>query len=148
MPSAAVLEGVRKRIRPIFMTTATTVCGLSPLVFFPGAGSELYRGLGSVVLGGLVVSTIFTLFLIPTLFTLMVDSQNGLRGMFSADETEQEPAGEPAGEPASEMEMASTIESPVEPPEVEPSTNGDGDVHDDAETPSESAPTVASESGN
>ena len=75
-PAAAVLEGVRKRIRPIFMTTATTVCGLSPLVFFPGAGSELYRGLGSVVLGGLVVSTIFTLFLIPTLFTLMVDLQN------------------------------------------------------------------------
>ena len=39
----AVLESVRARIRPIFMTTTTTVFGLSPLVFFPGAGSELYR---------------------------------------------------------------------------------------------------------
>ncbi|MDG2105526.1 MAG: efflux RND transporter permease subunit [Pirellulaceae bacterium] len=89
-PAAAVLEGVRKRIRPIFMTTATTVCGLSPLVFFPGAGSELYRGLGSVVLGGLVISTIFTLFLIPTLFTLMVDAQNALAKNYA--DAESEPA--------------------------------------------------------
>ena len=51
----AVLENVKTRIRPIFMTTTTTVFGLSPLVFFPGAGSELYRGLGSVLLGGLIV---------------------------------------------------------------------------------------------
>ncbi len=75
-PREAVLESIRTRIRPIFMTTITTVFGLSPLVFFPGAGSELYRGLGSVVLGGLVFSTIFTLVLIPTLFTLTVDLQN------------------------------------------------------------------------
>ena len=54
---AAVLESVRTRIRPIFMTTTTTVLGLLPLVVFPGAGSELYRGLGSVVLGGLLSST-------------------------------------------------------------------------------------------
>ena len=52
-PSDAILESVRTRIRPIFMTTMTTVLGLLPLVLFPGAGSELYRGLGSVVLGGL-----------------------------------------------------------------------------------------------
>ena len=71
--SEAISESIRTRIRPIFMTTTTTVFGLSPLVFFPGAGSELYRGLGSVVLGGLLVSTFFTLFLIPTLFSLMID---------------------------------------------------------------------------
>lgn len=69
----AIQESLRTRIRPIFMTTVTTVFGLAPLVFFPGAGSELYRGLGSVVLGGLIVSTIFTLFLVPTLFSLMLD---------------------------------------------------------------------------
>ncbi len=69
-PAEAVVESVRTRIRPIFMTTATTVLGLLPLVLFPGAGSELYRGLGSVVLGGLVVSTVFTLVLVPTLFRL------------------------------------------------------------------------------
>ena len=50
----------------------TTVFGLLPLVVSPGAGSELYRGLGAVVLGGLVVSTVFTLFLVPTLFHLLL----------------------------------------------------------------------------
>jgi len=74
-PHAAILESVRTRIRPIFMTTLTTVFGLAPLVLFPGAGSELYRGLGSVVLGGLIVSTIFTLLLVPTLFSLMMDAK-------------------------------------------------------------------------
>ncbi len=74
-PREAILESVRTRIRPIFMTTATTVLGLAPLVFFPGAGSELYRGLGAVVLGGLTVSTIFTLVLVPALFSLMIDAE-------------------------------------------------------------------------
>lgn len=74
----AILESVRTRIRPIFMTTLTTVLGLLPLVLFPGAGSELYRGLGSVVLGGLLVSTVFTLFLVPTLFSLTLDIKERL----------------------------------------------------------------------
>ena len=70
--SDAVLASVHSRIRPIFMTTTTTVCGLLPLVLFPGAGSELYRGLGSVLLGGLIVSTVFTLFVVPALFRVML----------------------------------------------------------------------------
>jgi len=74
-PDRAILESVRTRIRPIFMTTSTTVLGLCPLVLFPGAGSELYRGLGAVVLGGLVVSTMFTLVLVPTLFSLMMGAK-------------------------------------------------------------------------
>ena len=57
----------------------TTVFGLSPLVFFPGAGSELYRGLGSVVVGGLLLSTFFTLILVPTLFSLMIDTKAKFR---------------------------------------------------------------------
>jgi len=72
-PKDAILASIQSRIRPIFMTTTTTVLGLCPLVLFPGAGSELYRGLGSVVLGGLLVSTIFTLVLVPTLLSLMID---------------------------------------------------------------------------
>lgn len=76
----AVLESVRTRIRPIFMTTITTVLGLLPLVVFPGAGSELYRGLGSVVLGGLLSSTLFTLVLVPTLFTLTLAVKHRLMG--------------------------------------------------------------------
>jgi HAE1 family hydrophobic/amphiphilic exporter-1 len=78
----AIRESTRTRIRPIFMSVATSVFGMLPLVLFPGAGSELYRGLGSVVVGGLVVSTIFTLFLVPSLFSLVMDTRNGLARMF------------------------------------------------------------------
>ncbi|MCA9231828.1 MAG: efflux RND transporter permease subunit [Planctomycetales bacterium] len=71
----AIAESVRSRVRPIFMTTLTTVLGMSPLVFSPGAGSELYRGLGIVVLSGLLVSTVFTLFLVPMLFGLIYEAR-------------------------------------------------------------------------
>jgi HAE1 family hydrophobic/amphiphilic exporter-1 len=68
--TAAILEAVRSRVRPIFMTTFTTVLGLLPLVLFPGAGSELYRGLGAVLLGGMLFSTVVTLVLVPLLLGL------------------------------------------------------------------------------
>jgi HAE1 family hydrophobic/amphiphilic exporter-1 len=68
--SEAILEAVAGRIRPIFMTTMTTLLGLLPLVLIPGAGSELYRGLGAVLLGGLLVSTVVTLVLVPVLLGL------------------------------------------------------------------------------
>lgn len=71
-PDDAVAESVRIRVRPILMSTLTSVFGLMPLVLFPGAGSELYRGLGSVILGGLLFSTVLTLLLIPSLFSLTV----------------------------------------------------------------------------
>lgn len=77
-PRDAVLDSVRTRIRPIFMTALIGLLGLLPLVISPGAGSELYRGLGSVTLGGLVFSTFFTLFFIPALFTLCMEMQTGL----------------------------------------------------------------------
>lgn len=96
-PKDAIVEGVRTRIRPIFMTTLTTVLGLLPLVLFPGAGSELYRGLGSVVLGGLLVSTVFTLLLVPTMFTLTMDAKQLLVGlMFSRQQVSVKPAPEVA----------------------------------------------------
>lgn len=71
----AVIESTVGRVRPIFMTTLTTLVGLLPLVVFPGAGSELYRGLGCVVLAGLTVSTVFTLFLVPLMFTLLHEAE-------------------------------------------------------------------------
>ena len=49
-----------------------------PLVLFPGAGSELYRGLGSVITGGLIVSTIFTIVLVPSLFSLVIDAKSAV----------------------------------------------------------------------
>ena len=67
----ALVESVRTRIRPIIMSTATSVMAMTPLIIFPGAGSEMYRGIGSVVVGGLIFATIFTLFLIPAFTSLM-----------------------------------------------------------------------------
>ena len=67
----AIVAATRNRIRPIFMSTLTSVCGMLPLVLFPGAGSELYRGLGSVVVGGLALSAVLTLAIIPPLLTLI-----------------------------------------------------------------------------
>ncbi|MDK2970575.1 MAG: hypothetical protein PWP23_330 [Candidatus Sumerlaeota bacterium] len=69
---AAVLESTRTRVRPIMMSTMTTVFGLSPLVFRPGSGAELYRGLGTVVLFGLFVSALFTLTFMPALLSLFL----------------------------------------------------------------------------
>ena len=82
----AVPASVRKRIRPIFITATTTVLGLLPLVVFPGAGSELYRGLGSVVLGGLVVSTVFTLFLVPAVFIQVMAIKESVLSTFRSSE--------------------------------------------------------------
>jgi HAE1 family hydrophobic/amphiphilic exporter-1 len=61
------------------MSAFTSVFGMFPLVVMPGAGSELYRGLGSVVVGGLIVSTMFTLVLIPALFSLVLQVQAWLQ---------------------------------------------------------------------
>jgi HAE1 family hydrophobic/amphiphilic exporter-1 len=72
-PTRAIAESVKTRFRPIMMSMLTTTFGLFPLVVSSGAGSELYRGIGSIVLGGLVTSTIFTLVLVPALFSLMMD---------------------------------------------------------------------------
>jgi HAE1 family hydrophobic/amphiphilic exporter-1 len=68
----AVLESVRTRLRPIYMSATTSIFGMLPLAVFPGPGSELYRGLGSVILGGLALSTIFTVFVIPALLMFFI----------------------------------------------------------------------------
>jgi len=70
-PQEAIRRSVESRVRPILMSTLTSVGGMLPLVVLPGAGSELYRGLGAVVVGGLLVSTAFTLFLVPTVLSAM-----------------------------------------------------------------------------
>ena len=71
-PTEAILAAVSLRVRPIFMTMTTTVFGMSPLVIAEGAGAELYRGLGAILIGGLILSTLFTLILVPTLLSLVV----------------------------------------------------------------------------
>ena len=71
-PIAAIEEATRNRIRPIFMSTLTSVMGMLPLILFPGEGSELYRGLGAVVVGGLAMSAFLTLLTVPPLLRLCV----------------------------------------------------------------------------
>lgn len=73
----AIIEATRNRIRPIFMSTLTSVVGMLPLVLFPGAGSELYRGLGSVVVGGLSLSAVLTLLIIPPMLAMLVGTLEG-----------------------------------------------------------------------
>ena len=69
----AIVQSTLSRIRPILMTTGTTILGLLPLVVIPGAGSELYRGLGVVMFGGLLLGTVTTIFFNPALMALIYD---------------------------------------------------------------------------
>ena len=78
-PRQALLDAVASRVRPILMTTTTTTFGMMPLVLAAGSGSELYRGLGTVLVGGLAVSTLFTLVLVPSLYHILEDLKAGMR---------------------------------------------------------------------
>ena len=77
---AAIREAVHSRIRPIFMSAGTSTFAMLPLIVAPGAGSELYRGIGGVVVGGLLVSTLFTLFIVPAMLSLVFDLRKLLTG--------------------------------------------------------------------
>jgi multidrug efflux pump subunit AcrB len=70
-PRDAVAEAVEARLRPIAMSTITTLCGLAPLVLIPGAGTELYRGVGAIVMFGILGAALVTLTMLPAL-TVMV----------------------------------------------------------------------------
>ncbi len=74
----AVMEATRTRIRPIYMSSMTSIFGMLPLVLFPGPGSEFYRGLGSVITGGLAFSTIFTIFVTPALLMFFIKLEQRL----------------------------------------------------------------------
>lgn len=104
-PRDAIAESVRTRVRPIFMTTATSVFGMLPLVVQPAlivngvagmfgfappmelvtAGTELYRGLGSVVLGGLVLASVVTLVLVPLLLSVVFDIRHAVLRVLRLD---------------------------------------------------------------
>ena len=64
---AAVAQAVRIRARPVYMSTLTSLFGMLPLMLVPGVGSEIYRGLAAVIVGGMTISAIFTLVLMPSL---------------------------------------------------------------------------------
>jgi hydrophobic/amphiphilic exporter-1 (mainly G- bacteria), HAE1 family len=77
----AVASAVRWRVRPILMSAVTTLAGLMPMVLLSGFGSELYRGIGGVVLGGLAFSTVLSLFLVPAVFTVLWRLRRGVRAV-------------------------------------------------------------------
>jgi len=98
----AVVASVRTRTRPIVMSAMTSVFGMSPLVLMTGAGSELYRGIGSVVVGGLIFSTVFTLFVVPAVFSLFLDLRAWVVSHLQreAESGAPQPATVPTREPA------------------------------------------------
>ena len=67
----AIVEAARSRLRPILMTTLTTVLGLVPMAFFPGEGTEIVAPIGKTVLGGLSFGTLMTLFLMPVVYAII-----------------------------------------------------------------------------
>jgi multidrug efflux pump subunit AcrB len=66
----AVSQAIHRRLRPILMSTLTSIGGMLPLLLMPGAGTELYRGMAAVIVGGMSVSTVFTLILLPALLRI------------------------------------------------------------------------------
>ena len=74
----AVRHAVKKRLMPILMSTATTIFGLAPLVFIPGEGTELYRGVGIIVLTGIMFSTLLSLSFLPALLVSVMKENAGL----------------------------------------------------------------------
>jgi multidrug efflux pump subunit AcrB len=86
----AVEQAIRRRLRPILMSTLTSLFGMLPLLLIPGPGSEVYKGLAAVIVGGMAVSTVFTLVFLPSLLR-----------MGESSEVSQIAAGEPSPEPLS-----------------------------------------------
>ena len=74
----AVREAVQTRLRPILMSSITTIFGLAPLVFIPGAGTELYRGVGAIVLFGLFFATLVTLVFLPSVLVEVLNWRSRL----------------------------------------------------------------------
>lgn len=80
----AIIEATQSRLRPIFMSSMTSIFGMLPLVLVPGPGSEFYRGLGSVITGGLAFSMFFTIFVTPALMYFAI----GMEKLHKKEESE------------------------------------------------------------
>jgi multidrug efflux pump subunit AcrB len=80
---SAVRAALQNRMRPILMSTLTSLMGMLPLVIAPGAGSAIYKGLATVIVGGMAVSTLFTLVLLPCLLQLAPLPKLSARGRVS-----------------------------------------------------------------
>jgi len=105
----AAFEAATLRFRPILMTSISTILGAVPIAFASGAGAETRNSMGIVVVGGLAISTVLTLFVIPILYTLMdhlcvkFTGHSSAHGLIRADQIDREvrSAQEPASHPVS-----------------------------------------------
>jgi multidrug efflux pump len=81
----AVVEAAVLRLRPILMTTGAMVLGALPLALATGAGAESRHQIGWVIVGGMLVGTLFTLFVIPTAYTLLAARHRTFEDRLAAD---------------------------------------------------------------
>jgi len=73
----AVVNGGHSRLRPVLMTSMTTILGMVPMAIGTGVGSEMWRPMGTAVIGGLTMSTLMTLLFVPTMYTIF--AYNGIK---------------------------------------------------------------------
>jgi multidrug efflux pump len=95
-PRAAVIEAAVLRLRPILMTTGAMVFGAVPLAVATGAGAESRQDIGLVIVGGILVGTLFTLFVIPTVYTYLAGRTVAAAGHHAPGETTADPVRNPA----------------------------------------------------
>ena len=74
----AIIQSCKIRLRPILMTTCAMVLGALPLALAAGAGSESRRQLGWVIVGGMTIGTLFTLFVVPAFYTYLTKKNRGM----------------------------------------------------------------------
>jgi len=83
---AAITNASSTRLRPILMTTVATVAGHFPLVLVTGAGAEARNSIGLVLVGGMAIGTLFTLFVIPSLYMLIARDLHGTKASLDGSE--------------------------------------------------------------
>lgn len=110
----AAIESAQSRLRPILMTSFAFILGLMPLVFASGAGAISRESLGTAVNGGMLVSTVLSLFVVPVLYILIMTAQEGVRSWFRKDRPPKL-AGVDSGAIASHSESAEPLLDPEDP---------------------------------
>ena len=93
----ACLEAGRSRLRPILMTSLTTILGMTPIAFFPGVGANTIQPIGKTFVGGLSVSSLMTLFVVPVMYSVLNSRRD--KAALAAEKA-------PAGKPAPDMRRA------------------------------------------
>jgi HAE1 family hydrophobic/amphiphilic exporter-1 len=106
-PMSAARQAAETRLRPILMTSFAFIFGIVPLAFATGAGSASRHSLGTPVLGGMILSTILNLFIVPVFYVVVVNFREGRKP--HAPPSAGGPSGVGGGTPASELEPAPSI---------------------------------------